>query len=220
MNIVGTGKRVRIYIGEHDKAAGHHEPLWETILELLRKEGAAGATMVRGMAGFGAHSKLHVARLADIVPDLSVLVEWIDGPERVERLLPRVCELVRSGTITLEDVDIVKYTHRAARPLPPDRVEEVMTPKVVTVHPETPLGEVVRLLIDRDLRSLPVFEADQQLVGIITNRDLVDRGRLSARIDVLATLGSAALERELAASGARARPRVHIEHPLGTRKAN
>jgi PII-like signaling protein len=122
MDIVGTGKRVRIYIGEHDKAAGHHEPLWETILGLLRTEGAAGATMVRGLAGFGAHSKLHTARLADVTPDLPVILEWIDGPERVERLLPRVCALVGSGTITLEAVDIVKYTHREPRGVPPDRV--------------------------------------------------------------------------------------------------
>ena len=92
MDIVGTGKRVRIYIGELDKATGHHEPLWETILSLLRTEGAAGATMVRGLAGFGAHSKLHTARFADVVPDLPVVLEWIDGPERVERLLPKVCE--------------------------------------------------------------------------------------------------------------------------------
>jgi len=90
MDIVGTGKRVRIYIGEHDKASGHHDPLWETILNYLRKEGAAGATMVRGLAGFGAHSKLHMARIADLVPDLPVVIEWIDGPERVERLLPHV----------------------------------------------------------------------------------------------------------------------------------
>jgi len=54
MDIVGTGKRVRIYIGEQDKAAGHHEPLWETVLEFLRTEGAAGATMVRGLAGLEA----------------------------------------------------------------------------------------------------------------------------------------------------------------------
>ena len=67
MDIVGTGKRVRVYIGEHDKAAGHHEPLWETIMNYLRKEGGAGATMVRGLAGFGAHSQLHTARLADLV---------------------------------------------------------------------------------------------------------------------------------------------------------
>ncbi len=213
MDIVGTGKRVRIYIGELDKAPGHHEPLWETIMNFLRKEGAAGATMVRGLAGFGAHSKLHLARLADIVPDLPVLVEWIDGPERVERLLPHVCELVRTGTITLEDVDIVRYTHRDPRPLPPDRVGEVMTRQVVFTHPGTPLGEIVRMLLERDYRALPVVDRDQRLVGIITNRDLVERGGLSARIELLAALGGAALERELVTSGARERTAADVMTP-------
>jgi PII-like signaling protein len=68
--------------------------------------------MFRGLAGFGAHSKLHLARIADLVPDLPVLVEWIDTPEQVERLLPRICQLVQSGTITLDDVTIVKHRHR------------------------------------------------------------------------------------------------------------
>jgi CBS domain-containing protein len=205
MDIVGTGKRVRIYIGEHDKAAGHHDPLWETILNYLRQEGAAGATMIRGLAGFGAHSKLHTARLADLAPDLPVLVEWIDGPERVNRLLPHICELVSSGTITLEDVDIVKYTHREPRPVPPDRVGDIMTREVVTVHSETPVGEIVRLLLDRDFRALPVVDPEGKLVGILTNRDLVERGGVNARIELLGALADAALERELATSGARQR---------------
>jgi CBS domain-containing protein len=210
MDIVGNGKRVRIYFGERDKASGHHEPLWETILEFLRKEGAAGATMVRGLAGFGAHSKLHTARLADLVPDLPVLVEWIDGPERVERLLPHVCELVRTGTITLEDVDIVKYTHRDPRPMPPDRVGDVMTREVVSVHPETPLGEVIRVLLDRDFRAVPVVDAEQRLVGIVTNQDLVERGGVGARVELLGALAGPALEQELATSGVRARTAADV----------
>ena len=112
MEVEGPGKRVRIYIGEQDKAAGSHHALWEDLLHLLRSEGAAGASMFRGLAGFGAHSRLHVARIADLVPDLPVLVEWIDTPEQVERLLPRICELVQSGTITTDDVTIVKHRHR------------------------------------------------------------------------------------------------------------
>src|SRR5438105_486057 len=95
--VEGPGKRVRIYIGERDKASGSHRPLWEDLLRLLRLEGAAGATMFRGLAGFGAHSRLHVARLAEIVPDLPVVVEWIDSAEQVDRLLPRVCDMVNSG---------------------------------------------------------------------------------------------------------------------------
>jgi CBS domain-containing protein len=202
VNIVGTGKRVRIYIGEQDKARGRHEPLWETILDLLRTEGAAGATMLRGHAGFGAHSTLHLARIADLAPDLPVVVEWIDGPERIERILPRVCQLVETGTITIEDVDIVKYTHRAPHPLPPDRVAEVMTRHVVSVQPDTPLPELVRLLLDRDFRALPVVDDQNHLVGIITNADLVERGGLRARLELLRALGGEALERELKASGA------------------
>jgi PII-like signaling protein len=112
VEVEGPGKRVRIYFGERDKAAGSHRPLWEELLSLLREEGAAGATMFRGLAGFGAHSRLHVARVADLVPDLPMVVEWIDTPEQVERLLPRICELVQSGTITVDDLTIVKHTHR------------------------------------------------------------------------------------------------------------
>jgi CBS domain-containing protein len=216
MNIVGLGKRVRIYIGEHDKAPGHHEPLWQTVLEFLRNEGAAGATMVRGLAGFGAHSKLHVARLADIAPDLPVLVEWIDGPDRVQRLLPRVCELVTTGTITLDDVEIVKYMHREPRPVPPDRVADVMTRDVLSVHPQTPLGEIVRMLLDRDFRAMPVVDTENRLVGIITNGDLVERGGVTARIELLSALEGPALERELRASGARERTAADVMTPEPT----
>jgi CBS domain-containing protein len=198
MEIAGTGQRVRVYIGEQDRAPGHHEPLWQTILDLLRTEGAAGATMMRGLAGFGAHSKLHTARLADIAPDLPIIVEWIDGPERIARLLPRVCDLVGSGTVTLEDVQIVKYTHRAPRDVPTATVGDVMTRDVVSVHPDTPLPEVVGAVLDRDFRALPVVDAEARLVGIITNGDLVSRGGLSARLELLAALGqSGALPSEV-----------------------
>jgi CBS domain-containing protein len=204
MDMAGTGRRVRIYIGEQDKAPGSRQPAWEAILDLLRKEGAAGATMFRGLAGFGAHGRLHLARLADILPDLPVVVEWIDGPERIERLLPRIGALVASGTITIEDIGIVKYTHREPRSLPTARVDEIMTRDVVAVHPDTPVGELVRILLERDLRSVPVVD-DDRLVGIVTNRDLVERAGLSARVELLAALGGAALERELAGSPARVR---------------
>ncbi len=203
MEIAGSGKRVRIYLGEHDRAGGRQEPLWETLLNLLREEGAAGATMVKGQAGFGVHGKLHVARLADLAPDLPVVVEWIDGAERVERLMPSVSSLVRTGLITVESIDVVRYTHREPAPLPADRVGKVMTQDVVFVRAETPLGEVVRTLLDRDFRALPVLDESSHVVGIVTNRDLVERGGLSGRVELLAVLGGGALERELGAAGMR-----------------
>src|SRR5260370_40177384 len=103
VDIEGLGKRVRIYIGEQDKAAGSHKPLWEDLLTYLREEGAAGATMFRGLAGFGAHSRLHVARLADLVPDLPVAVGRVDTSEQGGRPLPSICRLGPAGTITGAD---------------------------------------------------------------------------------------------------------------------
>jgi CBS domain-containing protein len=203
MESAGAGQRVCIYIGEQDKAEGQHGPLWETILEFLRREGAAGATMFRGLAGFGVHSRLHTARIADIAPDLPVMVEWIDSPERVGRLLPRVKRMVAGGLITVEDIEVAKYAHRQPVPLPPDRVQDLMTQEVVTVQTSTPVAEVVRMLSYREYRALPVLDQGGRLVGIITNTDLVERGGLSAPVDLLAALGGAALEDELARSGAR-----------------
>ena len=111
--------------------------------------------------------------------------------------------MVLTGMITVEDVQIVKYTHRAPRQLPPDTVEDVMTRDVASAHPETPLGEAVRMLVDRDYRALPVIDDDHKLVGVVTNGDLVTRGGLSARLELLGTLEGIALERELAASEVR-----------------
>ncbi len=107
MNFEGSGKRVRIYIGEQDKPEGRHDPLWQAILNYLHDHGAAGATVFRALAGFGAHNHIHMARLADLVPDLPMVVEWIDTAERVDELLPHIRQMVRSGTITSEDVDIL-----------------------------------------------------------------------------------------------------------------
>jgi CBS domain-containing protein len=210
MDIIGTGKRVRVYVGEHDRAPGHHQPLWERLLAMLRDEGAAGATMFRGLAGFGAHSHLHVARVADLVPDLPVVVEWIDSPERVERLLPRICELVDSGMVTVEEISIARYTHRAPRPLPPDTVGQVMTRQVAAVQPDTPLGELVRMLVDRDYRALPVVDPGHHVVGMVTNHDLIERGGLSGRVELLGALAGGALERELAASGVRGKTAADV----------
>ena len=114
------GKRVRIYISEHDRAPGRHEPLWEALLNDLRNHGAAGVTVFRGMAGFGAHSHVHMARLADVLPDLPIVIEWVDDSSRVDRLLPDVLQMVQTGTITSEDVEVVKHVPRAAAPPLPE----------------------------------------------------------------------------------------------------
>ena len=110
-------KRVRIYVGERDRAEGRHEPLWEAILRLLREEHASGATAFRGVAGFGEHNRIHLSRLADVLPDLPVVIEWLDDAARVSRVLPRIAKLAPHRTITVEEVEL--YRHLESDDLPP-----------------------------------------------------------------------------------------------------
>jgi PII-like signaling protein len=102
---------VRIYFGESDRC--HGQALWSAFLEVLRAEGAAGATVVRGIGGYGAHSLIHTARLVELSSDLPLVLEWVDSDERVQRLLPRLTSMLDGGLVTTEPVEIVRYTPHA-----------------------------------------------------------------------------------------------------------
>ena len=88
MDLIGKAKRIRIYLKESDVIG--HKPAPVALLEWLRREGAAGATLIRGTAGVGASGHLNLDVMPDIGPHLPVIVEWIDSPDRVERLLPQL----------------------------------------------------------------------------------------------------------------------------------
>jgi uncharacterized protein len=107
MRIEGEGKLLRIYIGESDRY--HRKPLYQAIVEMLREEGLAGATVLRGIEGFGAHSHLHTARILRLSEDLPIIIEVADQAERIEEILPRLDEMVTEGMLTLERVEILAY---------------------------------------------------------------------------------------------------------------
>ena len=109
---------VRIFIGESDR--WRHQPLSIALLERLRKEGFAGATVFQGVAGFGARSVLHTAHLLRLSEDLPVVIEVVDSAERVERLVPILDEMVAEGLVTLEKARVLKYAP-GTRPLEPSR---------------------------------------------------------------------------------------------------
>jgi PII-like signaling protein len=98
---------VRIFIGEADR--WHHRPLHVALLERLRAEGFAGATVTRAIAGFGAHSAIHTANILRLSEDLPVVVEVVDTEEHVERLKPILDEMVSEGLVTMEAVTVLKY---------------------------------------------------------------------------------------------------------------
>jgi PII-like signaling protein len=99
---------VRIFLGESDRF--HHMPLSRALLERLRRDGFAGATVIHGVAGFGASSVIHTASLVELSTDLPVLIEVIDDDAHVEKLLPILDEMVTGGAlVTVERVRVVKY---------------------------------------------------------------------------------------------------------------
>lgn len=98
---------VRVFIGESD--TWHHQPLATALLERLRTEGFAGATVFRGVAGFGARSVLHSAHILRLSEDLPVVIEVVDSTEHVERLVPILDEMVTEGLVTMEKVRVLKY---------------------------------------------------------------------------------------------------------------
>ena|SRR5499433_2743000 len=107
----GEQVMVRVFMGESDR--WHHQPLATALLERLRKEHFAGATVFHGVAGFGAHSVLHTSRILRLSEDLPVVVEIVDSQEHIDRLLPILDEMVTEGLVTLEKVRVLKYAARA-----------------------------------------------------------------------------------------------------------
>jgi PII-like signaling protein len=103
----GEQRLVRVFIGESDAWRGR--PLASALVERLRAEGFAGATVLRGTAGFGAHSVVHTSQILRLSQDLPVLIEVVDTPERVERLLPILDEMVVEGLVTVETVRVLRY---------------------------------------------------------------------------------------------------------------
>lgn len=114
MKIEGEGQLLRIFVGESDRWEG--KPLYEAIVRKAREEGLAGATVLRGMEGFGAHSRIHTTKILRLSEDLPIVIEIVDKPERIQTILPALDRMVTEGLITLEKVHIIAYRHNEKGP--------------------------------------------------------------------------------------------------------
>ena len=101
---------LRIFIGERDKY--HGKPLYESIVMKAREMNLAGATVIRGILGFGAHSRIHSAKLLELSQDLPIIIEIVDTKENIDKLLPFIDENVEEGLVTLEKIKVIKYRHK------------------------------------------------------------------------------------------------------------
>ncbi len=180
MHLQGKAYRVSVYVGEDNRFRG--QPLYSALLDLLRRERAAGATVTRGTAGFGAHSRIHTASIVDLSADLPLRLEWVDTLEQVERLLPKIQAMVGDGLITIEEVQVIQYGAGNVADALHQPVSNVMRVGVATATAATPVTEIISLLLEGGYRSIPVVDENQCLVGIITDGDLLQRAGLVARL--------------------------------------
>jgi len=109
MKLPAEADLLRVFIGESDKFEGR--PLYEAIVHEARKRGMAGATVLRGALGFGAHSRLHSAKILRLSEDLPMVVEIVDKPERIEEFLPKLDAMIDEGMVTIEKVQVFAYRH-------------------------------------------------------------------------------------------------------------
>jgi len=107
MKIPEEGQLLRIFIGESDRWKG--KPLYEAIILKAREMGIAGATMLRGMMGYGAASRIHTAKILRLSEDLPIVVEIVDSKEKITALLPTIEDMVQEGLVTLENVRVLQY---------------------------------------------------------------------------------------------------------------
>ena len=109
MNLTEEGMLLRIFIGESDTYKG--KALYEQIVIKARELNLAGATVIRGIMGFGAHSRIHTAKLLALSEDMSVVVEIVDTEEKLNSLLPFLDEIMKDGMVTIEKAKVIRYHH-------------------------------------------------------------------------------------------------------------
>src|SRR5437588_2825245 len=107
MQIPANAVLLRIFIGEDDKCRGR--PLYEAIVLKARELQLAGATILRGPMGFGHSSRLHTAKILRLSEDLPIVIEIVDSEEKIEAFLPQLKEMMGSGLVTLEKVQVLQY---------------------------------------------------------------------------------------------------------------
>ncbi|WP_405884894.1 DUF190 domain-containing protein [Streptomyces sp. NBC_01136] len=112
--LTGSALRVTIYIGEND--TWHHKPLYTEIVHRARAAGLAGASVFRGIEGFGASSLIHTSRLLSLSEDLPVAIVIVDTEDRIRAFLPELDELVGEGLVILDDCEVIRYVGRNPEP--------------------------------------------------------------------------------------------------------
>ncbi len=209
-------QRVRIYLSERDSADG--QPLYLVALDRLRREGASGATVLRGIAGFGSGHRLRTAGITDFSQHAPIVIEWLDRAERVARVLPTLDEILGDALITIEDITAYRAALRSSGPFGSRSVADAARDEITIIPPDMLLAEAIERLA-RSCQPLLAVVEDQRLAGVLTSGDAERFGVIP--LDALAELDDAERAAVLARVAVRPvrdvmrEPRaIYIESPL------
>lgn len=180
-------QRVRIYLSRADQWEGG--PRYLAILDQLRRGGAAGATVIQGLVGFGPGQSAHMALAERSDARHPVVIEWLDRAESIRRLLPALGELLGDDLVTVEQVPVYQATLRARGPFSGDRgASDIMRRPAPSVALGARLAEALEIMAREGLGVLPVVAADGPMLGLLTSRDLPWRAGLRLTPALLARL--------------------------------
>lgn len=171
-----------IFIDETDRWHGMN--LATVLVDRLRKEGCAGATVLRGSVGFGVHGQIYTTAIVDLSVKLPVVIIAVDDIEIIDRVLPVVQEMVSEGLILVDEVDAIrkngksdqrKETKSTSIAEKHHLVAEYMDVSPVTINADKKLDEIVRMLVRHQLADLPVVNENQVVLGVVSSHELLRR---------------------------------------------
>jgi CBS domain-containing protein len=181
------GKRLSIYIGDGDTFHARSLPI--AILERLRKDGFLGATVTRGVAGYGGRAHIKTTEV-EVASDLPVVITVVDASERIEAVVPEIVAMLAGGVVTVEDVDIRYFAGLFKAGFPDRRVADVMARDPESTTPDAQLVEVVTRLLARDYTALPVVDGAGHVVGMIDEAVLLDKGLTEMSLGLHKAIGA------------------------------
>lgn len=112
MRLAGQALRLTVFVGEDD--VWHHRPLYHEIVRRAREAGLAGASVMRGIEGFGSSSAIHTSRILALSEDLPVMIVVVDSEQRIREFVPQLDELVDEGLVMIDEVEVIRYVGRGA----------------------------------------------------------------------------------------------------------
>jgi CBS-domain-containing membrane protein len=179
-------QRVRIYLRTGDLWEG--EPLYTAVIQQLQRQGASGATVINGLAGFGPNSRIQTI-LSGENNDKPVIIEWIDRAERINRLLPLLDDMLPNALTTIEDIQVYRAAMRSRSPFSDEStVSDFILGDVVTLQAHAPIGPALYLMLSRNQQLLPVLDERSKVVGVITSSDLQRRLGMKLPLRILREL--------------------------------